>query len=148
MKSSPAYTLIELLVVMALAGLLMIGGVTAFVTAKNNQDLSQTTDHIADTFRRAHIFSRDAKEEKEWGVQSTDTDQYMIVSRSLPEDLPQVVVTYSLPSSVHFSAPFLVWFGKGTGEIDAPFVETIENTNKQKNTLRVEKTGMVSFGAE
>jgi prepilin-type N-terminal cleavage/methylation domain-containing protein len=148
MKLSPAFTLIEILVVVSLIGLLSLGGVTAFITAKNNQDLSQSTDHVVDTIRRAHIFSRDGREEKEWGVQSTDNDQYMIVSRSLPEDVPQVVVTYSLPSSVHFSAPFLVWFGKGTGEIEAPFIETIENTNKQKTTLRVEKTGMVSFGAE
>lgn len=147
MKLSPAFTLIEILVVVSLIGLLSLGGVTAFITAKNNQDLSQSTDHIVDTIRRAHIFSRDGREEKEWGVRF-QAKEYDLIKRFNDSEPAQVDTAYTLPSSVELTGPFPeIWFGKGTGEIDMMTLVHIQNSNNQQTRIRVEKTGVVSYEA-
>lgn len=145
MKRSPAFTLIEILIATALIGLVTIGGITAMLTAKNNQDLTHSTDHLVDTFRRAHVFSRDSKDSQQWGVESLQTNSYRIISREDDQALPHSFAAYTLPSSVHFTSSFQLWFGQGTGEIDTPIVQVLENTNGQKTQITVEKTGVISW---
>lgn len=149
MKVSPAYTLIEILLVIALVGILTIGGITAFITARNNQDLVHTSDHLVDTLRRAHIFSRDGRDEKEWGVQSTAESQYGIVFRDNASSAPEISASYTIPRSVKIeSSPFDLWFGKGTGELEFPATISLTNTNNQKTIIHIEKTGVISFESE
>jgi prepilin-type N-terminal cleavage/methylation domain-containing protein len=149
MKVSPAFTLIELLVVIALLGFITISGASVITSAKANQEIRVSSDKLTDTLRRAHIFSRDGKDEKQWGVHSDGGKSYQLLSRVATDAAPLVVSDIPLPSSVTISSPFTVWFFQGTGETGTKTVIHLNTASSLNMTISVEKTGVIdTYAAE
>jgi type II secretory pathway pseudopilin PulG len=137
------FMLIDLLIVIVLVAILAVGGFTAFTTARGNQLVRQSAEMVADTFQRASNYSQNARDERTWGVKSDDQKQYVIISRAtggteLSE--PRVV---TLPAGIQFTAPFHIWFTRGTGHSDTDIQVVLTTPQHSTSTVTVSTTGKI-----
>src|SRR3972149_10688481 len=150
--SSPAITLIEILVVIALIIVVVPALYISFSKYRANRALETSIESFADLISTAHVYAREAKDEKAWGVRNIDDSSYEIVSGQ-PQDYQSDRQT-SLNLSVFFENDFFVWFIIGTGEKDKlntiPTDEVIYlvNTNGRKKGVVVSDTGVVQVISE
>lgn len=147
-KENAGFTLIELLIVIGILGLVSIGIFGAYAKSRDTQQLVATAEQFGDMLRRAHIFSRELKEEKMWGVTSSgSTTQYSLASvqGTQPGVLEQTV---TLPGSVQFSAPFDIWFDRGTGDISAATGITLKNVHNRQMYISISPAGTVEVIAQ
>jgi len=135
------FTLIEMLVTLALVGLVTLPLILTFRTSRQNQAMRASAESFADNVKGAHIFSRETKDKKAWGIKNEDNRKYAIVSGK-PDNF-EVVYSYSLESGVHFSSGFALWFGPGTGTLEHDEIIDIEADNGQSMRVSVSSTGIV-----
>lgn len=137
-----AVTLIELLVVIAIIGIIALPMYISYTRSGANQALRSSGEQLSNDIRLAHVFAREAKDKKGWGVKSESKTSYSQVSGSKSNFA--VVKTFPLEPLVEFPDEFSLWFTVGTGELENP--QSIVLTNKYGKSLRidVEKTGIVS----
>lgn len=114
MKRKPAFTLVELLVSLALVAIIAVPSLLAVRQIRLKQALAASTETLVAVLKRAHIFARESKENKSWGVKYKDNYSYTLVSGNLNAWIPEAEI--GLESPVFFeSGPFVIWFDQGTG---------------------------------
>ena len=114
MKKNPAFTIIELLVALALVVGVAVPSLFAFREIRQKQALSATTESLVSVLKTAHIYARESKENKSWGVKYKDATSYNLVSGDLNNW--SAVGEFGLEDPVSFeTSGFTVWFDQGTG---------------------------------
>jgi prepilin-type N-terminal cleavage/methylation domain-containing protein len=141
MHRQSALTLIELLVVVTIIGIISLPLYVSYTRNQSNQGLRASAEMLADTLRSAHIFAREARDLRAWGVKSSGSNKFVLVKGTT--QTPKVEKTVTLEPFVLFPQPFEIWFVIGTG--DTPTNETIEIENKhgRKYKIEVSTTGVV-----
>lgn len=144
MQPNKGLTLIELLVVIALLGLVGYSGYTVWYKAQANQALSASAEQLATIIESAHIFSRDFREEKTWGVVSLNTTTYALMTKD--QDGSTVnEEEKTLLAPIMFIEPFSVVFDPGTGNLPAPVVITLTRQAQQTARITVNEFGVVTI---
>lgn len=158
MRISPAYTLVEILLVVSILGLVAVASYTPLVQSRNNQNLKSIVETLADNLRRAHIFSRELKNQKVWGIVRISPTEYALVSapptsevvaevtQPLPPSEYIVEQSFTLSSATVFSQNFPpIWFIQGTGGTYAQSDIELKNSNQVEMHLTVFPTGLVEI---
>src|SRR5688572_30428043 len=118
MKTRSALTLIELLVVIAVMAIISLPLYISYTRTQASQALRASTEQLADTLRRAHVFAREAKDEKSWAVKNISDISYSLIAGSdtnfKTEKTTTVEPFVSLPNN------FTIWFDVGTGDARTP----------------------------
>lgn len=139
MKS--AFTLLEVLIVVTLIGIITIPLYISYTRTQANQGLRSTTEQLSDALTQAHIYAREARDKKAWGVKRVSETSYSIVSgtpASFTELQKKNVETFViLPSD------FAIWFEIGTGDTASEQQITIQNTYGTEKKLKITKSGII-----
>jgi len=143
MKLRPALTIIELVLAVSLLVILSVPALIAFNNFRMRQALLVSAENFSSAVKRAHIFARESKDAKQWGVVYVNSKRYALMSRDLTG--PVTDSEYDLENPVQFSVPnFQVWFDEGTGEIAAPVGIEINIPTGQKRLIEISKSGNVT----
>ena len=143
MRRSPAFTLVEILVVITIIGLLTTVAFFSLITSRANQALSASAEQAAEIFRRAHIFSREAKDHKTWGVKSDSQGEYMLITYTSTPTAVQEEKKYQLERGISFIGNFNIWFARGTGEPDMAYTVELINHNQVRAGIVVTTIGAI-----
>lgn len=138
-------TLVEILIVMAILGLLSFPLLITYQTSRAKQALRISTEVFADNLRTAHIFSREAKDEKSWGIKRDDRASYALVSKQTGDWQAEKV--YKLENQVEFVGDFFVWFEIGTGETTSDLSLKLKNSKGHKLKVDILKKGTIEVHA-
>ena len=118
-KSAPGFTLIELLIVLALLGLTVIPLYFSYTRQQAKQGLNASAQELSDVIRSAHVFSREAKDKKIWGVRSDTDSAYYLVSKNGSNGSWSNEQRHTLEPLVTFGNSFDFSFDINTGDIQA-----------------------------
>lgn len=136
--------MVELILVMALVALVLIPTTLGVTNYRQKQALYASSDILSSVLMRAHIYSREAKGQKLWGVRQKDSASYELIS-GFPGSV-MVEAEFGLTSPTLFSGDsFEVWFFVDTGEAD--FGETIRLITPKGKVVQVvvNKSGSVDI---
>lgn len=143
MKRTAALTLIELLTTMAVMAIIALPLYISYTRTQANQTLRSSGEQLADTMRRAHVFARETKDEKPWGVKRVSPTSYSLVAGNDTNFKTDKVTT--LEPLVSFPNDFTFWFEAGTGDAETPGTVTLENSYKKQLVVQIYKTGIVEI---
>ena len=142
------FTLVELLIVTALIALLIVPAFINYLGAIRNQQLLTAGEQLAEQVRLAHVSSREFRDEKMWGIQTTSPfTTYSLVSSE--EGITKIEKTYPLSSSLSFETTNTVnvWFTPSKGELDtAQQVLTIRSSYGKRISVTIFHSGLVEVG--
>jgi Tfp pilus assembly protein FimT len=141
MRRIAALTLFEILIVLAVMAAISFPLYLSYVHSQANQSLRSSAEQLADTMRRAHVFSREARDSKEWGVKNIDSKTYALVAGSSGTIRQESQI--ALEPLVTFPSDFAVWFDIGSGDAKEAYSVTLQNTYGLKTSIIVNKTGVV-----
>lgn len=134
-------TLIELLLVIAIISVLVIPLLLTYQGYRTSQALLASAEAVANHARSAHVFAREARNSREWGIKSINNYQYSIYSLGASGE--RLEYNYFLENRVFFVNDFNVLFKIGTGETDSNFDVELVNTNGSKAQVKISKFGLV-----
>lgn len=145
MKKNPAkilgVTLIELLVVITLIGIAVVPLYFSYTRSQAKQSLKSGSEQLSDALREAHVYSREAKERRTWGVQRVNANTYAVVSSqdgtTWTEEGRHVMET-----GIIFPNDFFITFGRGTGETTAQSI-IVENPYGARFRVDILQSGTV-----
>lgn len=141
MKRIAALTIIEVLIVVAVISTLSIPLYFSYTRTQAHQSLRSSSEQLADTLRSAHLFSREARDFKSWGVKSIDNQSFALIGG--PKEKPIVEKITTVESLVTIPQNFEVWFEIGTGNAIENYSVILENKYGRKTIIKVYKTGIV-----
>jgi prepilin-type N-terminal cleavage/methylation domain-containing protein len=138
-----AFTLIEVLVSIALLGIVTGFVLITFQTSRANQALRASSDEFADKVREAHIFSRESKDKKAWGIKSNEPTKYTLIAEegSTWAD----VQDYYLEKGIFFENNFSVEFARDSGEANSEMAIGLINEKGKKIDVYISKTGLIEL---
>jgi type II secretory pathway pseudopilin PulG len=143
MKLRPALTLVELVLTMSLIAILAAGTMYAYAGAKQRYALKLSSDGLANELVRAHIFSREDKGEKSWGIKVTDDHNYAAVSRD--ETGVNINFEYSLAEPVVFAPGVTeIWFDRGTGNTANNMSIGLVSPRGGTKTINITPSGVIT----
>ncbi len=137
------FTLVEMLIVVAIIGIFMIPLLITYRSSQNNQKLRVVAEEFADQVRTVHIYARDAKDKKSWGIKLSDNGYSLLSGRA---DSYKVDKSFSLGKNIEFEKDQLVWFEIGTGQTDRDYEVVIVDTRGKKIAVKISKNGIVEVG--
>jgi len=137
-------TLVELLVVVVLIGFTVIPFFLTYNSYRSNQALVNSAEQLANNMRAVHIFSREAREQKEWGIKNTNSAIYSIFSSGASG--VSIIQQYPLEVGVSFARDFEILFQIGTGETETSQEIELINRRGSKVTVTISQTGVVGVG--
>ena len=143
-KSKKGFTLIELIIVTAIVSLAFIPLLITYRGTRTNQALLNSAESFANHTRSAHVFARESRETKNWGIKRLNQTQYAIFSVISGADENENV--YTLENAITFNADFRILFNIGTGETDNSQTITLNARNGNSIEIEVLKTGVVDIG--
>ena len=143
MKNNTALTLVEILLVTAVIGIISIPLYISYTRTQANQSLKANASQVSDAIRSAHVFGREAKDQKAWGVRRKNEKTYELIAGS--RDTFTVQKTFALETFVSIPNNFIIWFDIGTGTtVDAGSI-IIKNNYGRQIKINVSKTGVVDL---
>jgi prepilin-type N-terminal cleavage/methylation domain-containing protein len=134
-------SLIELLIVVAIIGLVVLPLLVTYASHRTTQALYSSSDQVANHTRSVRIFSREAREQKEWGIKNVSENSYALYSTGASG--LQIVQNYSLERGVSFTDDFDIRFEIGTGETEQEHIIGLQSSNDQSSSIFVSTTGVV-----
>ena len=142
-NTAQGFSLIEILVVVALVSLFVFPLLFNAVQVGQIQSLRSAAAVLSDDLSAAKVASRDARDQKAWGVVSIDDTHYQVVSGA--KNNFETSQARTLDKGLSFVQPFTVWFQIGTGGVQNN--ERIEIMNQRGNVfeITVNKTGVVQI---
>lgn len=148
MKKSPAFTLIEILITIALVSLVSLPLYLNFSGSLANQNVVASSEEVAEILRQAHIFSRESRGAKTWGVRNNSPTQYQLVSYTTDPDAVLVESEKFLGDKVQFVSNFTVWFEKNTGDTSdgLDIIIELESAAGLVGMIEVKRNGVINVG--
>lgn len=137
------FTLVEILIVLALIAALSIPLIISYQNSRTTQALRTSAEELANQIRSAHVFAREANEQKGWGVVRTSDRTYSLVSGR--RDSWTTVTTRKTENGVLIENDFFVWFDIASGETDSNYSIVLTTPNGITQTVSVVKTGLVEI---
>lgn len=144
MKRLLGFTLLEILIVVAILGIASTVGLWNFVKSSNNQQLVSDSEQLTNIFKEAHIYSREFRSEKTWGVRSINTNSYALISYRSGES-EFIEREYFLQYTTRFATPFSVVFERGSGALPAPIEILLQNSLGIQKKIYITQTGVVDI---
>lgn len=135
------FTLVEILVVTTIIAVVAIPFLITYRNSRANQALRVSAEQFADQARSVHVFAREAKDKKSWGLMRMSDTSYAILSGS--DMSSDIVTTRSLESQITFLDEFTVWFTVGTGETSDNSSIRLSNPNGIVSRVEINKNGVV-----
>jgi len=145
-KYKSGFTLIEVIIVLAILGTMVFLFATNFRQSISNQALRASAEKFASDIRSVHIYAREVKDKKEWGIENIDDVSYMIVSGTTLDNR-EMVSKHKLDGDTKFSDDTLIWFVAGTGETDSGKNISLESPYGGKIIVDVLINGVVEVGS-
>lgn len=144
MRNHPAFTLIELILTIGLTALVSSFGFTSFIGIRNRQSLAASADEIKSVTDRAHIYAREGKEEKSWGIKKKDDDEYYLINGK--KSSYAIIREYRLQQPTVFKeGNFEIWFDIGTGETNAEKSIILKSPKGDNAEIHVSKSGLTEI---
>ena len=140
-KTLAGFSLMELLIVIAIISFIFIPLLLSYNSYRTTQALISSTDQVLNQIKSVHIFAREARSQKEWGIKNTSDLTYVLYSSGASGT--EVVQNYALESGVKFSEDFNILFGIGTGETVGDTKVYLEAKNGKKSEIGVSRSGVV-----
>jgi len=137
------FTLVEMLIVVAIIGIFTIPLLITYRSSQNNQKLRVAAEEFADQVRTVHIYARDAKDKKAWGVDLSG-NSYSLLSGRI--DSYKVDKSLSLGKNIEFETDYFIWFDIGTGQTDQNYEVVIVDTRGKQIAVKISKNGIVEVG--
>ncbi len=141
MRVKNGVTFIELLVVVVIIGAIAIPLLITYRTYRTSQALATSSEAVANNIRSAHIFAREARSQREWGVKNLDPQMYALYSTGASGEV--IEQRYSLASGVQFEKDFNILFTIGTGEADTNYEINLINTTGTETRISISEIGAV-----
>jgi len=108
---------------------------------RTSQALLSSAETVANHTRSAHVFAREARTQRGWGVRSTGQTSYSIFSLSTAGTRDEQ--KYVLDSGVAFEDDFEILFEIGTGDTARDATIVLVNANGRKSVVNVGRSGVV-----
>ncbi|MEK9200841.1 MAG: hypothetical protein AAB909_02590 [Patescibacteria group bacterium] len=143
----PALTIIEMILVIALLAILLVPSVMGIGAYRQKQALNASAEILTTVLSRAHIYSREAKEQKQWGVRFKDNRSYEMISGAPGAAVPYFEFELTSPSQFT-QGPFEIWFLVDTGEVDHPETITLGVPRGDALQVIVNKAGSAEIKNE
>lgn len=144
MKRLPnGVTLIELLVVIAIMSVFVVPVFITYSTSRNNQAIRTSAESLSNILKTAHIYAREAKDQRSWAVRSTGTNTYEMANGTC--DQLQTVTSYRLESNVSFANEFSFCYEIGTGDTATRGQVVMATRTGRRIQLDVYTTGIVEL---
>ncbi len=138
----PALTLVEMVLTLGLLAVLLVPAIMSVAAYRQNQALVSSADIFSSVLTRAHIYSREVKGNRQWGVRFGDRESYELISGKPGS------VTVESDFGLTFPTKFLdgyfeVWFLPDTGEVDSEKVIRLISPRGKKIIVNVNKSGLI-----
>lgn len=139
----PALTLIEILLIITIISIVSIPSFLGVTSIRNKQALGLARENLTATFTRAHIFSREGKDDAEWGVFCKDIYTYQMLSRKLGTET--VEAESSLGKGIFFDNCDWqrVWFLAQSGDVENGVIISIKNNSGVEQRIQILSSGSV-----
>lgn len=146
MRRLPAMTLIELVLVMAIVAIVSVSSILAISTMRTNQALTSSAEKLKTLLTQAHIYSRESKDDRAWGISRQDDSTYRLRSRTSSLDpSPANVSEYPLEQPITFVTPtFDIWFSRGTGNTQ-PTTIILSSPSGRSARITINSAGVVEI---
>lgn len=135
------FTFIEVLLVTAIISLMTLPLLMNYANVANTRGLKTSLGVVEDVMKTAHIFGREARDKKGWGVISVSTKEVALV-QGTPENY-KVMQQVPLERNVTVETPFSIWFGLGTGETGVQQDIYLINQLDRRGKLTIYTTGAI-----
>lgn len=143
MKLRPALTLIEMMVSLSLIAVLVVPGVIVYNNIRVKQSLLVASENLGLVLQRAHVYSREERNSRMWGVRRVNSTTYELRNRDLSGTYS--VTTYRLDNPITFqTSSFDLWFAQGTGEVNSPTTIVVRDPRNNQVRVEVTKLGVVT----
>jgi Tfp pilus assembly protein PilE len=134
-------TLIEILLVVAIICIITFPILVSYNTTRSNQALATSAENFADQVKTAHIYAREVKDSKAWGIVINSENSFNLVSSATARWT--TISTFQLDPQIKFDQTPSILFDRGTGETLSDQYVELENINGRKIRVDVVKTGLV-----
>jgi len=141
--SSPGFTLVEILIVLTLIATLTVPLIISYQNSRTTQALRTSAEELANQVRSAHVFAREANEQKGWGILRTSETTYSLVSGEKYDWT--VVTSRRTEHGVTFQNDFFIWFELATGETDMDYSIVLSTPKGITQTVNIVTTGLVEI---
>jgi len=143
MTNRPALKLVELILTISIIAILSTAGVSLYAGVRQKYALKLSTDNLVGELQRVHIFSRENKEDKSWGIRIVDDRNYLVVSRDAITET--VKFSYSLTQSVTFvNGAIDIWFDQVSGNTPSNINLQLVNPRGDTKTITVTQYGLIT----
>lgn len=136
-------TIIELLLVLGI--MMVLGGMAAVVYGRfiNQNALSNVTDQLVGSLRKAQMYAASGRENNSWGVYFGSQKITMFAGADYLTRVAAFDEVYEVPTTVRLSGMSQIVFGRPAGVPGSTATVVIESNGSQK-TVRVNELGVVS----
>ena len=143
MKHRPALTLVELVLTISIIAIISATGIYLSAGARQKYALKLSTDNLVSELQRVHIFARENKEEKSWGIRIVDGKNYLMVSREPAGET--IKYQFSLAEPVRFSTdPMEIWFDQVTGNTENNISLGLISPRGDVKTINISQYGLIT----
>lgn len=143
MTKRPALTLVELILTISVVAILSAAGINLYTGARQKYALKLSTDNLVSELQRVHIFSRENKEDKSWGIKIVDDRNYQVLSRDATSET--VKFRYTLTHPVSFSSGTVdIWFDQVSGTTPGNISLQLVNPRGDTKTITVTQYGLIT----
>jgi prepilin-type N-terminal cleavage/methylation domain-containing protein len=144
MMQARGFTLIEVLLSVAIMGLLAGLSIPIYQSFLNRNDLSNNTEAVASSLRRAQTYARASKEDSTWGVKVQSGVITLFKGSSYASRSSGLDETVTLPGNVTASGMDELYFSKLYGVPNTTGTITLTSNNETK-TVTLNAKGLVTY---
>lgn len=142
MRLKPALTIIEILAAIAILASLTTTVFISITGMRQKRALSVSAEMFAGMVRQAHIYAREQRDEREWGVKFVNAKAYSLVWADSGGEGVSTVSDLVAPATFD-GIGFEIWFAQGTGSTKFPRTVKLETPNGKSIDINVSKEGGV-----
>ncbi len=145
MAHERGFTLLEMLLSLTLMGILTGLSMPLYLSFQNRNDLSLTTELVAQTMRRAEVYARGVNADSQWGVSIQPTSAVLFKGSSYASRDTAYDEPISLPASITPTGLNEVLFSKVSALPSTTGNITFTSNTNDVRTISINAQGMVSY---
>lgn len=143
--NSRGFTLIEVLLSVSILSIIAGLSIPVYQSFLVRNDLSNTTETVASSLRRANTYARGVKDDSLWGIKVQSAMITVFKGADYSSRDTAYDETVSLPSTITASGMDEVMFAKLSGAPSAVGTITLKTTNNDSRTVTINAKGMVAY---